>query len=80
MIEVTPGTDLADGAVARAKEAAVIVIRVAPQAETGDANHVAHTLAVAAADLLDQVPSSVMAMTGGDTAMAVPSHLGGTCD
>lgn len=81
MIDVTPGTDLADladGALARAKEAAVIVIRVAPQAETGDANHVAHTLAVAATDLLDQVPSSVMAMTGGDTAIAVLSHLGGT--
>lgn len=78
VIDVMPGEDLADGCVARAKDAAVIVIRVAPQAKTGDANHVAHSLAVAAADLLDRVPSSVMAMTGGDTAIAVLSHLGGT--
>lgn len=78
MIDVMPGTDLADGALARAKDAAVIVVRVAPQAKTGDANHVAHTLAIAAADLLDRVPSSVMAMTGGDTAIAVLNHLGGT--
>lgn len=78
VIDITPGMGLTDGAVERAKGAAVVVIRVAPQAETGDANSVAHSLAVAAGKFLDQVPVSLVAMTGGDTAIAVLSHLGGT--
>ena len=78
LIDITPGTDLTDGALARAKDAAVVVVRIAPHTKTGDANSIAHNLAVAAKDLLEQEPTSLVAMTGGDTAIAVLGHLGGT--